>query len=70
MEKCNNNLMDLNRETAMRLWVKSYGKVTKVLDFAGRTMVKSAYNDRNSDLDGMLTIFFHNQKVELLQIII
>lgn len=49
MEKCNNNLMDLNRETAMRLWVKSYGKVTKVLDFAGRTMVKSAYNDRNSD---------------------
>ena len=49
MEKCNNNLMDLNRETAMRLWVKTYGKETKVHDFAGRTMVKGAYNDRNSD---------------------
>ena len=49
MEKCSNNLMDLNRETAMRLWVKTYGKETKVCDFAGRTMVKGAYNDRNSD---------------------
>ena len=44
MEKCNNNLMDLNRETAMRLWVKTYGKETKVHDFAGRRMVKGAYN--------------------------
>lgn len=41
--------MDLNRETAMRLWVKTYGKETKVHDFVGRTMVKGAYNDRNSD---------------------
>lgn len=49
MKICNNNLMDLNRETAMRLWVKTYGKETKVHDFAGRTMVKGAYNDRNSD---------------------
>lgn len=49
MKKCNNNLMDLNRETAMRLWVKAYGKETKVHDFAGRTIVKGAYNDRNSD---------------------
>lgn len=42
-------IMDLNRETAMRLWNKSFGKETKVKDFAGRTIVKGAYNDRNSD---------------------
>ena len=41
--------MDLNRETAMRLWNKSFGKETKVRDFAGRTIAKGAYNDRNSD---------------------
>lgn len=41
--------MDLNRETAMRLWNKSFGKETKVIDFAGRTIVKGAYNDRGSD---------------------
>lgn len=41
--------MDLNRETAMRLWNKSFGKETKVTDFAGRTIAKGAYNDRNSD---------------------
>lgn len=41
--------MDLNRETAMRLWNKSFGKETKVKDFAGRTIAKGAYNDRSSD---------------------
>lgn len=41
--------MDLNRETAMRLWNKSFGKSLKVKDFTGRTIVKGAYNDRNSD---------------------
>ena len=41
--------MDLNRETAMRLWNKTFGKVTKVCDFAGREMMKGAYNDRKSD---------------------
>lgn len=41
--------MDLNRETAMRLWNKSFGKATKVKDFAGRTIAKGAYNDRNSE---------------------
>ena len=41
--------MDLNRETAMRLWNKSFGKETKVKDFAGRIIAKGAYNDRNSD---------------------
>lgn len=41
--------MDLNRETAMRLWNKSFGKESKVKDFAGRIMAKGAYNDRNSE---------------------
>lgn len=41
--------MDLNRETAMRLWGKAFGKETKVKDFAGREIVKGAYNDRNSE---------------------
>ena len=41
--------MDLNRETAMRLWSKYFGKETKVKDFAGREIAKGAYNDRNSE---------------------
>ena len=41
--------MDLNRETAMRLWRKTYGKDLSGYDFAGRKIAKSAYNDRNSD---------------------
>lgn len=32
----------------MRLWDKSFGRETKVTDFAGREMAKGAYNDRNS----------------------
>lgn len=49
MGKNTKNTMELNRETAMRLWNKSFGKSTKVKDFAGRTIAKGAYNDRNSD---------------------
>lgn len=49
MGKNKQQIMDLNRETAMRLWNKSFGKETKVQDFAGRTIAKGAYNDRNSD---------------------
>lgn len=41
--------MELNKETALRLWNKSFGKETKVKDFAGREIAKGAYNDRNSD---------------------
>ena len=41
--------MDLNRETAMRLWNKSFGRESKATDFAGRIMAKGAYNDRNSE---------------------
>ncbi len=32
----------------MRLWNKSFGKETKVSDFAGRIIAKGAYDDRNS----------------------
>lgn len=42
-------LMDLNKETAIRLWVKQFGKKQKVIDFAGREIAKAAYNDRNSN---------------------
>lgn len=43
-----NNVMIINRETAMSFWKKSFGKASKVKDFAGREMMKGAYNDRNS----------------------
>lgn len=49
MGKINQQFMELNRETAMRLWNKSFGKDTKATDFAGRTIAKGAYNDRNSE---------------------
>lgn len=41
--------MELNKETAMRLWNKTYGKTTSCMDYAGRKIVKGAYNDRNSE---------------------
>lgn len=49
MGKSKQQFMDLNRETAMRLWNKFFGKDTKAVDFAGRTIAKGAYNDRNSE---------------------
>ena len=41
--------MDINKETASRLWVQQFGKKQKAIDFAGREIAKAAYNDRNSD---------------------
>ncbi|MCI8610185.1 MAG: hypothetical protein HFE73_11115 [Firmicutes bacterium] len=49
MEKIERTFMELNRETAMRLWNKNFGRETKVKDFTGRTIAKGAYNDRNSE---------------------
>ena len=40
--------MEINRETAMKLWEKSYGKATEANDFAGRKMNKAAYDQRGS----------------------
>lgn len=42
------NIMDLNKETAIRLWVRQFGKGQKAIDFSGREIAKAAYNDRNS----------------------
>lgn len=44
-----NKKMIINRETAMLLWNKSFGKSCKVKDFAGREIVKAAYDDRGSE---------------------
>ena len=41
--------MELNHETAMRLWTKSFGKTINTIDFAGRRIYKGAYNDRDSE---------------------
>lgn len=49
MEKEKKKFMNLNKETAMRLWNKYFGKETKVKDFTGRIIVKGAYNDRGSE---------------------
>ena len=40
--------MELNKETASRLWVQQFGKRQKAVDFSGREIAKAAYNDRNS----------------------
>lgn len=40
--------MELNKETANRLWVQQFGKRQKTMDFSGREIAKAAYNDRNS----------------------
>lgn len=49
MEMPKKEHIDLNRETAMRLWNKTYGRESKARDYTGRMMAKGAYNDRNSD---------------------
>lgn len=41
-------IMIINHKTALQLWNEQFGKETKVTDFAGRKMVKGAYNDRKS----------------------
>lgn len=40
--------MELNKETANRLWIQQFGKGQKAIDFSGREIAKAAYNDRNS----------------------
>ena len=54
--------MIINRETAMRLWTSRYGKKTKAVDFAGRTMAKSAYDDRNSEFGWNLDHIYPQSK--------
>lgn len=42
------NHMELNKETALRLWTQQFGKAAKATDFAGREIAKAGYNNRNS----------------------
>ena len=41
-------IMDINKENAMKLWHTQFGKSQKVKDFAGREIMKSAFDDRKS----------------------
>ena len=56
-----NKTMELNKETANRLWVKQFGKRQKAFDFAGREIAKLPTTTETVILDGMLTTFFRNQ---------
>ena len=47
--KVKTSFMDINHETAMKLWNKTFGKEIKTTDFCGREIAKGAYNDRNSE---------------------
>lgn len=42
------NTVEISRELAMSMWTKRYGKATKVTDFSGREIDKSAYDQRGS----------------------
>lgn len=42
-------IMEINKETALRLWKHFFGNAQKASDFTGRIMAKAAYNDRNSE---------------------
>ena len=46
----------------MRLWTLRYGKEKKAIDFAGRTMDKAAYDDRNSEFGWNLDHVFPQSK--------
>ena len=43
-----NDLMELNKETALRLWTQQFGSKQKALDFSGREIARAAYNNRDS----------------------
>ena len=43
------HFMEINRETALRLWKACFGNKQKAYDFTGRIIAKAAYNDRNSE---------------------
>lgn len=57
-----NNVMVINRETAMLLWNKVFGKSCKVKDFAGREIIKAAYSDRGSSYGWNLDHIFPQSK--------
>ena len=40
--------MEINKDTAMKLWNETYGKETKVHDYEGREIQKAAYGQTGS----------------------
>ena len=40
--------MNINRDTAFKLWDKQFGKINEAIDFAGRRITKGAYGNNNS----------------------
>jgi hypothetical protein len=54
--------MELNHETAMRLWNKQFGKSNEVFDYAGRKIMKGAYNQRNSQFGWNVDHIFPESK--------
>lgn len=57
-----NQIMELNHETAMRLWNKQFGKSNEVFDYAGRKIMKGAYNQRNSQFGWNVDHIFPESK--------
>ena len=43
-----NDIMELNKETALRLWTQHFGSKQKAFDFSGREIARAAYNNRGS----------------------
>ena len=56
--------MELNRETAMRLWNKTFGKETSAHDLLVEKLSKVLTMTVIANLHGMWTIFIHKVKVE------
>jgi len=53
--------MEINFENAMKLWNERYQKSSKVYDFSGRQIIRSAYNNTNSEYGWkLLTIYPEN----------
>lgn len=46
--KMNDIIMELNKETALRLWTQQFGSKQKAFDFSGREIARAAYNNRGS----------------------
>lgn len=57
-----NNTMELNKETANRLWVKQFGKRQKALTLPDEKLPKLPTTTETVISGGMLTTFFQNQR--------
>lgn len=57
-----NDIMELNKETALRLWTQQFGSKQKAFDFSGREIAKAAYNDRCSQFGWNVDHIFPQSK--------